>query len=90
MNCATAADRVRSDFREMPRLELTLGQAIRLWHIGADDCRDVVDALVDAGFLRWTAKRTIVRVDHDPYRNGADLDRSYIFVPRRGAPDGRA
>jgi hypothetical protein len=89
MDFATAADRVRSDFNEMPRLELTLGQAVRLWHIGADDCRYVLDALVDAGFLRWTAKRTIVRVDHDPYRNGAELDPSHIIVRRRSASDER-
>ena len=38
----------------------SLGQAGRLWHLGADDCRHVLDALVDAGVLRWTAQRTIV------------------------------
>ena len=89
MNFATVADRVRSDFNDMPRLELTLGQAIRLWHVGADDCRYVLDALVDAGFLRWTAKRTIVRIDHDPYTKGAELDLSHIIVRRRPAPDER-
>ncbi len=26
-----------------------------------DDCRFVIDALVDAGFLAWTPRRTIVR-----------------------------
>lgn len=46
---------------EMPGLELTLPQAVRLWTIGMDDCRFVIDALVDAGFLKWTARRTIVR-----------------------------
>jgi hypothetical protein len=87
MNFATVTDRIRSDFNETPRLELTLGQAVRLWHIGPDDCRYVLDALVDAGFLRWTAKRTVVRIDHDPYRNGADVDLSHIIVRRRSAPD---
>ncbi len=85
MNFATVADRVRSDFNEMPRLELTLGQAVRLWNVGADDCRYVLDALVDAGFLKWTAKGTIVRVDHDPYRNGAEVDLSHIIVRRPSA-----
>jgi hypothetical protein len=61
MTFAAAVDRVRSDFTEMPRLELSLPQAIRLWSLGMDDCRSVVDALVDAGFLRWTGQRTIVR-----------------------------
>ena len=61
MSFATIVDRVRFEFMEMPGLELTLAQAGRLWNMGADDCRFVVDSLVDAGFLRWTTQRTIVR-----------------------------
>ena len=61
MTFALMVERARADFMEMPGLELTLPQAVRLWHFGADDCRAVVDALVDLGFLRWTAKRTMVR-----------------------------
>lgn len=55
------AERIRSDFNDVPTMELTIGQAARLWHLGPDDCRFVLDSLVDAGFLRWTARRTIVR-----------------------------
>ena len=84
MHFATVVDRVRGDFTAMPRLELTLGQAIRLWNIGADDCRYVLDALVDAGFLRWTARLTIVRADHNPYTNDWDGMPSHVSV-RRGA-----
>ena len=61
MSFAAVVDRVRADFMEMPDLEVTLPQAVRLWTIGMDDCRFVIDALVDAGFLKWTARRTIVR-----------------------------
>jgi hypothetical protein len=61
MAYADVVDRIRTDFNEAPAMELTLGQAARLWHIGPDDCRFVLDALVDAGFLHWTAKRTIAR-----------------------------
>jgi hypothetical protein len=61
MSFATVVDRVRADFMEMPGLELTLPQAVRLWTLGTDDCRFVIDMLVDAGFLKWTARRTIVR-----------------------------
>ncbi len=61
MSFARVVDRVRADFTEMPSMELTLPQAVRLWHLGADDCRFVLDALVDAGFLAWTAGRTIRR-----------------------------
>jgi hypothetical protein len=61
MSFAAVVDRVRADFVEMPDLEVTLPQAVRLWTMGMDDCRFVIDALVDAGFLKWTARRTIVR-----------------------------
>jgi hypothetical protein len=45
----------------MPGLELTLPQAVRLWGLGADDCRHVLDSLAETGFLKWTARRTVVR-----------------------------
>ena len=61
MAYADVVDRIRSDFDDVPGMELTLGQASRLWHIGPDDCRYVLDALVDAGFLQWTPRRTIAR-----------------------------
>lgn len=66
MSFATVVDRVRMDFMEMPEMELTLPQAVRLWTLGMDDCRFVIDALVDTGFLAWTPRRTIVRRGRDP------------------------
>ena len=90
MHFATVVERVRSDFTEMPCLELTLAQAIRLWHVGADDCQYVLDALVEEGFLRWTAQRTIVRASPDSYINAADLSLSHISVRRMHAPNRRA
>ena len=90
MHFATVVERVRSDFTEMPCLELTLAQAIRLWHVGADDCRLVLDALVDEGFLRWTAQRTIVRADHGSYINDPDFGLSHIRVRRLLASPRRA
>ena len=64
---------------EMPGLELTLSQAVRLWTVGADDCRFVVDALVDAGFLKWTARRTIVRTGAE-FRAWSESERVNISV----------
>jgi hypothetical protein len=61
MAYADVVDRIRSAFNDAPSMELTLGQAARLWQIGPDDCRYVLDGLVDAGFLQWTARRTIAR-----------------------------
>ena len=66
MSFAALVDRVRIDFVDMPELELTLPQAVRRWMLGADDCRYVIDALVDTGFLAWTPKRTVVRRGRDP------------------------
>src|SRR5262245_37479224 len=71
MDCAAALDRVRVDLHRMPVLDLTMSQAVRLWGMGVDDCRFVVDALVDAGFLRWTSSRTLVRTTRN-----LDLDES--------------
>jgi hypothetical protein len=79
MDFATAVDRVRDDFNEMPSLELTVPQAVRLWHMGVDDCRYVLDALVDAGFLKWTPRWTVVRRDQD-LRHGAAMDFAHISV----------
>ena len=64
----------------MPGLELTMPQAVRLWSLGPDDCRSIVDALVDAGFLTWTARRTIVRTERDMRMREAWIDASHIPV----------
>ena len=64
--------RIRSEFMEMPGLQLTVPQAARLWGLEQDACHDVIDALVATAFLRWTPRGTVVRA--------ADSDTS---VPRR-------
>src|SRR5882672_8984966 len=53
--------RVRSEFIEMPGLQLTLPQAARLWGLDHDASRQVIDALVEGAFLRWTAQGTVIR-----------------------------
>jgi len=45
-------DRVRGEFAEMPGLQLTLPQAQRLFGLDRTICEQVIDALVDAAFLR--------------------------------------
>jgi hypothetical protein len=80
MNFATAVDRVRVDFTDMPGMELTMPQAVRLWGMGVDDCRFVVDALVDAGFLRWTSKWTIVRTGQSLDARTGDPQASHVPV----------
>jgi hypothetical protein len=84
MSFAAVVDRVRGEFVEMPGLELTLPQAARLWTLGADDCRYVIEALVDVGFLKWTLRRTIVRTGRD-LPVGLEAATSDILV-RRPSP----
>ena len=82
MNFATAADRIRRDFNEMPGLDLSIGQAVRLWNLGADDCRNVLDALVDAGFLRWTTRRTVMRAGNTRRRDGMEAG-DFLHIRQR-------
>ena len=43
--------RVRSEFREMPSLRLTLDQAMRLWNLDRPTCCAVLESLVASHFL---------------------------------------
>jgi hypothetical protein len=55
--------RIREEFREMPGLRLTPAQATRLWGLEHETCRVVIDSLVSAAFLRWTAEGLVTRVE---------------------------
>jgi hypothetical protein len=63
MDVEVIARRVREEFREMPGLRLTPAQARRLWGLEQETCHAVIDALVAAAFLRWTAAGAVTRVD---------------------------
>jgi hypothetical protein len=63
MPTATLIRRIRSEFMEMPGLQLTPSQAARLWGLEQRACHDVIDTLVATAFLRWTTRGTIVRVE---------------------------
>jgi hypothetical protein len=63
MELHTVANRVRSEFIEMPGLQLTARQAARLWGLEATACETVIDALVRAAFLRWTPAGRVARVE---------------------------
>ena len=43
---------IRSEYREMPGLAVTLAQAARLWNVDRRQCLDALEALADEGFLR--------------------------------------
>ena len=55
--------RVRQEFLEMPGLRLTPPQARRLWGLDGDACQAVIDALVAAAFLKWTAGGAVTRAE---------------------------
>jgi hypothetical protein len=55
--------RVREEFREMPGLRLTPAQATRLWGVEHEMCVAVIDRLIAASFLRWTASGAVTRAD---------------------------
>lgn len=60
--------RVRGEYLEMPSLRLTPGQAQRLFGLDAMAAQSVIEALVDARFLRRRPDGTFVRADCDSPR----------------------
>ena len=42
---------IRSEFNEIPDLEVTLDEAQSLWDLDQDRLRAILDTFVDAGFL---------------------------------------
>jgi hypothetical protein len=56
-------ERVRSEFLEMPGLQLTLPQAARLWGLDIGACEQVVEALIQSAFLRRTGSGAVTRAD---------------------------
>ena len=55
--------RVRGEFLEMPGLTLTFAQAERLWGLERDLCRQVINVLIGAEFLRCTPAGMIARAN---------------------------
>ncbi len=55
--------RIREEFREMPGLRLTPAQATRLWGLEHEVCCEIIDSLVAAAFLRWTAGGAVTRAE---------------------------
>jgi hypothetical protein len=63
MELERMVQRIREEFREMPGLRLTPAQATRLWGMEHHACREVIDRLVEASFLRWTATGAVTRTE---------------------------
>jgi hypothetical protein len=56
-----ALQRAKADYLEMPGLQLTAAQAMRLWAFDAPLCRAVLSTLVEARFLIQTRRATFAR-----------------------------
>jgi len=59
----TLIRRVRSEYREMPGLKLTLPQAQRLWALDEPTCQSLLHSLVDDGFLAHARDGSYVRAE---------------------------
>jgi hypothetical protein len=59
MDLENVVGRVRGEFREMPGLQLTPAQAMRLWGLEREACYAIIERLVASAFLRWTRGGTI-------------------------------
>ncbi len=66
--------RVYGEFAEMPGLQLTLGQAKRLWGLDERTCVQILDCLVDCRFLYRTATGYARAADGRPPCPRARLD----------------
>ena len=53
--------RARGEYLEMPGLSLTVRQAQRLWGLDNTACSQVLQGLIEAGFLKRRADGTYVR-----------------------------
>ena len=63
MDVHAIAERVRSEFIEMPGLRLTARQAARMWGLDGPSCGAVIDILIRSSFLRWTGTGTVARIE---------------------------
>lgn len=48
---ALLTQRIRQEFDEDPGLRLTVVEAVRFWSLDAKTCADVLDRLLQTGFL---------------------------------------
>jgi hypothetical protein len=54
---------IRSEYAEMPGLQLSRRQAQRLWSLDAEHCQALLDALEAAHYLRRTEREAYTRAD---------------------------
>ncbi len=55
-------NRIKAEYLELPGLQLTPWQAQRLWGLDRTQCEAILEALVDAAFLRRTRNGCYARI----------------------------
>ena len=76
--------RICAEFLEMPGLRLTRPQAQRLWGLDEQTCGQVLDVLLEAGFLQRTRNETYTRLtDGPPGLSLPDIVRGALGARRR-------
>ena len=63
--------RICGEYLEMPGLRLKREQAQRLWGLDGQTCSELLDALVQRGFLVRLADGTYGRLTNDPVRQAS-------------------
>jgi hypothetical protein len=63
MDVHPVARRVLAEFEEMPGLKLNVLQASRLFGLDQEQCRVIIDMLVDLAYLKQTTAGAVVRGD---------------------------
>jgi hypothetical protein len=63
--------RICGEYLEMPGLRLKREQAQRLWGLDRQTCSELLDALVQSGFLVRLADGTYGRLTNDPVRRAS-------------------
>ena len=63
LDFAAALRRAKSDFIEMPGMQLTMKQAMRLWTFDPDLCSAVLRSLVESRFLVETRHAIFLRAE---------------------------
>jgi hypothetical protein len=63
LDFASALNRAKADFIEMPGLQLTLTQARRLWTLDPDLCEAVLRSLVESRFLVRSRHQIFARAE---------------------------
>jgi hypothetical protein len=82
--------RICAEFLEMPGLRVTRSQAQRLWGLDEQTCGQVLDVLLEAGFLQRTRNETYTRLtDGPPGVSLPDIVRGALVAGRRLPPTDR-